>query len=272
MWKWLRVIVVVVCILLFWCCPVLADNSADVTITASGFIVATPSGLILTYINPNQVQIDWTKGASANNTMVRGAVGREPTSRTDGYLVYYGTGTSANDTGVSFEETAAPIYYRAWSQADGGLWESTGISGFIEGGGMTLIALFLLALVLSAFVIWGKTPNLVITTMATGAWAVIWWYSINNPMTGMAIGSIGNQFLVMVCVVGLIGMPLTYFMRTGNDRKQSRQNQYKERIQSGDLSEAETVSRGRTNDMGDLSASEYKTYIHSKLHRPNRRT
>lgn len=244
----------------------MADTSADVTVTATGYVVGAPGGLILTYLDANTTGISWIKGVYADKTMVRGAVGRLPTSRTDGYLVYYGTGVSANDTGVSFEETAAPIYYRAWSQNAGGVWEEGGISGFIEGGQVTYIALFFIVLVLSGFVIWGRNPNMIVAIMSAGMWAVLLWYNIQNPITGMATGSTGSQMLVMIFGVGIIAMPLITVMRMNNNKREYKQYQYDQKIKRGDLSEVETITRGRSNDIEDMSASEYKQYLHGKLH------
>lgn len=131
-------ILLAICLLGMPVIDALAEGS-EVDITVSAFIVGTPGGLILTYISDYEVGIEWTMGEDAVNTMVRGAVGRLPENREDGYLVYYGDEASCSDTGVSLDETAAAVYYRAWSQNAGGSWEVEGISDSIEGVGMTLI-------------------------------------------------------------------------------------------------------------------------------------
>jgi len=66
----------------------------------------------------SQINLTWTKGAGANNTLVRGKSGSYPTSYSDGVQIYYGTGTSANLTGLSPNTT---IYFRAWSETSGKL-------------------------------------------------------------------------------------------------------------------------------------------------------
>ena len=116
-----------------------------VTITVSKWIVGTPSGLILTYISDYEVGISWTKGEDAVNTMIRAAYGRVPTSRTDGYLVYYDDGVIASDTGVNFDEGVSDVYYRAWSESAEGFWEEVGTTNFMENPHMLLIALVGLA-------------------------------------------------------------------------------------------------------------------------------
>lgn len=127
--------------------PVSAGTSANVVITATGVVIAAPGGFTLTYITDYEVGIDWTKAPGAVNTMVRAAVGRYPSSTTDGYLVYYGNGTSATDTGVSLDETPAAVYYRAWSENVNGIFSPVWAEGTMEGAGMMLLFLGLMALV-----------------------------------------------------------------------------------------------------------------------------
>lgn len=122
---------------------------ADVTVTASPyFFVLPPQGFFVYYISDYEVGIEWTKPAQAENTLIRAAIGRLPTDRDDGYLVYYGTGTNTTDKGVSLDETLAPTFYRAWSQRDDGHWEEIGASDLIEGVGVILGILGLIAVVL----------------------------------------------------------------------------------------------------------------------------
>lgn len=101
--------------------PTEAATTQDVTITATGIICGTPSGLTLTYVNDNQVDIDWVVGVGSDSTLIRAAYGHYPTSTTDGYLVYQGAGNHAHDTGVSLADEVQGIYYRAWA-GKGGVW------------------------------------------------------------------------------------------------------------------------------------------------------
>lgn len=159
MWKWLVVCAILITAVLIPT-SALAGTTADVTITATGIVVGAPGGLTLTYISDYEVGISWTKGTDAENTMIRAAYGRTPGSRTDGYLVYYGPGDGQeeiiSDTGVSLDETATPVYYRAWSQNASGGWENEGVSGFIEGIGVTTIAFIILALGVVGIAMWKK--------------------------------------------------------------------------------------------------------------------
>lgn len=130
---------------------VLAD-SPQVDITVAALIIGYPGNFTVTYVNDHQVDISWTNPIGGNNTMVRGAVGRYPTSMTDGYLVYLGNGTSCSDTGVSLDETAALVYYIAWTQNNAGVWSALYSGGSIGGIGMVIIGEAVILLVLLAMI------------------------------------------------------------------------------------------------------------------------
>jgi hypothetical protein len=63
-----------------------------------------------------QVDLSWTKGEGAARTMIRQKTGDYPTDRSDGTEVYFDTGTSVSDTGLSPNTT---YYYKAWSEVTG---------------------------------------------------------------------------------------------------------------------------------------------------------
>lgn len=69
-----------------------------------------------TFIGDTQITLSWTKGEGAEKTMIRRQIGDFPVDRDDGVLVYFDTGTSFTDTGLSPETT---YYYRAWSYVSG---------------------------------------------------------------------------------------------------------------------------------------------------------
>jgi len=145
--RWLILVAVILsCFLMV--APVDAATTQDVTVTASGFICGTPSGLILTYVNDNQVDIDWTVGVGSDSTMIRAAYGHYPTSTTDGYLVFQGAGNHAHDTGVSLADEVQGIYYRAWA-GKAGVWTLNYASNWF-GDNVMLIGnmLFLLGFIL----------------------------------------------------------------------------------------------------------------------------
>jgi hypothetical protein len=174
--RWLRILLLSVLISGCLLVPVAAQAANPVvTIHVSAWVVGAPSGLVITYVSDTQVDLEWVKGAGAAKTMVRAKYGSMPTSRTDGYEVYYDTGTSCSDTGVNFEESASTVYYQLYSQNGAGAWEDEGVSGFLENPNMLLIALIVLALGLTVTGYMLKKSFLAFA--ATGAWFVLAIYS-----------------------------------------------------------------------------------------------
>lgn len=177
MWRWLWLVLLVVC---FWLMPspVLAESSDSVTITAVGYICEAPGGFTVTYINDYEVGLSWTKGEDAVNTMVRARYGSMPEDREDGYLVYYGEGNYATDTGINIDELVTPVYYRAWSQNAKGVWEEGETTGFMEAKYMQLLALVVLTLglMVTAFVL----KQGILYFSSVGAWVILGAYSFSQ--------------------------------------------------------------------------------------------
>jgi hypothetical protein len=122
MWKLVIIIAIVLCTVLIPC-AVEAATSVDVVITATGIVIAPPTGFTVSYVSDFETHLSWINPANSMATMIRAAYGHVPTSMTDGYLVYNGAGTSFNDTAVSLTMPDI-IYYRAWSQRNDGVWGS----------------------------------------------------------------------------------------------------------------------------------------------------
>ncbi len=75
-----------------------------------------PTSFFATTYDQAQIDLSWAKGVGANNTYIVRKIGSYPIDRTDGTIVYNGTGTSYSDTGLS---QSTQYYYRAWSFAQG---------------------------------------------------------------------------------------------------------------------------------------------------------
>lgn len=184
----------------------LADTSAGVVITVSGNVsglLGLPSNFTVTYINDCEIQITWTKGLGATNTMVRSAVGREPVDRYDGRLIYYGTGTSVNDIFCT-QVVDKPIYYTAWSEGVGG-WAGDPATGNVAGGReVTLIGFVVFGLGLT----WFATSRrfLIWNIAAAVTWVALWSYMKANPPGGIAEGSSVQLIIMLVPWILAVGV------------------------------------------------------------------
>jgi hypothetical protein len=177
-------------------------------VSESRFIIgwwalSAPTNLLLTYISDNEVDVSWTKGYGAENTMVRAAGGRLPADRSDGYLVYYGDGTSATDYEADLEQQV--VWYRAWSQDAGSSWEDEGIWDSIGGMSIALVVLGMLAAGLTIAMF--ATRRMLLGFPAGVFWAVLagfsyqqststwdWQYILFFASIGMTIFAIYAAF------------------------------------------------------------------------------
>jgi len=75
-----------------------------------------PTSFNASTVNTTQIDLSWTKGNGAQKTKIQRKEGSYPTDRNDGTQVYFDTGTSTPDTGLTPGTT---YYYRAWSYVAG---------------------------------------------------------------------------------------------------------------------------------------------------------
>ena len=179
------------------------SKDADVEVLATpNYSGRAPTALEVTFISPTQIDIRWTKGGSQNNTMIRVADNDYPADVTDGYLLYYDTGSSWSDNATNFDEYFGKKYYRAWGDNSTDGWSTTFVSAELENPAVdelvTQMSVFnslipwamgFLALVLLSVISFWK-PN-VILFMITGAMAILFgfnWYKANNINMGLSIG------------------------------------------------------------------------------------
>jgi len=103
-----------------------AKNSAG---TASGseltFLTKpdAPTSFSAAPAGTTQINLSWTKGSGAQKTKIQRKQGSYPSNKDDGTQVYFDTGTTALDTGLTPGTT---YYYRAWSYVQGSeQWSDT---------------------------------------------------------------------------------------------------------------------------------------------------
>lgn len=79
-----------------------------------------PANLNRTIVSNSQIDLTWTKGDGANRTKLLRKTGDYPSNYddADATVVYFDTGTSCSDTGLSLDTTL--YYYRAWSEVTDG--------------------------------------------------------------------------------------------------------------------------------------------------------
>lgn len=198
-----------VSIALTWVGPVLAGSTHNIDITAQGSDNGTVPGppedfdavLVANYedVDVGDVEITWTKGSAATDTIIRGKVGSYPDNYTDGYPVYDGDGIEATDW-IDLSLMDAVVYYRAWS------WNVYGYSAlyaedFVEGGGIAMgnvLLLFPIVGLLAGMTVFGdwrrSWPAII---MASFGWFLLaGWGMMQSDAVGdgyfiLAIVSIG---------------------------------------------------------------------------------
>ena len=199
--KWIVVLVALVCSLV----PAAVWGSQYVDITAIGNdpldTPGPPQNFDAAWVSNYQVDISWTKGTYANTTIVIAKIGEYPTSITDGYEVYNGTGDNATDwLDISLLDGA--VYYRAWSHNDIG-YSATYAEDFVEGGGtgmaqaLILIPLVLIALGLTVAGYFRQDRGWPIVFAAIVPWLAL-------PVWGFGQASSGTDVYALVGYVGIV--------------------------------------------------------------------
>jgi len=248
---------------------VLADTNVDVSVYAKGLASAGITNFTIIYVSDTQLDFTWGYGANTTQVMIRAKYGSYPadiadnaTAPTDGYLVYYGGATSANDTSMDFDANPGPIYYRAWGWSPVFGWGLVPEEGSQEARIVTYIALFILALSLTIISI--RWYNLLLSLFASVAWLFLWRYNLSTPLGDVAIGSIEQEWLTYLFIGMAIVIMMLFFWRRSRmsgSRGQTRG------FDSAVPPEEEVGQGGRMSE----SVDEYRARIHAALHPPPRR-
>jgi hypothetical protein len=170
-----------------------AATTADIVVTAYGYICGSPSGLVISYTGEDYVDIDWVKGVGAQNTMIRVGHTGYPTSLTDGGLVYTGNGTHTQYV-INYErlltnEEYEGLYFIAWSQRADGVWETigatTGASSFWQDVNMLFLIVCAIVLTLTFYAF--KLKNIGLSVVSAFGWAGLGIQQLNLYYTFASI-------------------------------------------------------------------------------------
>jgi len=132
-----------------------------------------PTNFRATQTGPGSYNLTWTQGIGANWTIVRGSEDGYPTSITDGYLVYNGTGEYVGVSGLDVSSTS--YYYSAWSENVHGIslsYARTRIQGAVS---IAFIALMIIPLGLTAAMF--ATKNMMLGFPCGIFWGVLGGYA-----------------------------------------------------------------------------------------------
>jgi len=273
--KWLRVLIAVVYVVAVLAIPLtaLASEVADITITATPIFTAGIINFQVTYINDQRLDFSWGYGIGATKIMIRAKYGDYPsdipdesTTPTDGYEVYYGNGVTASDTSVDFDQSPGPIYIKAWGQKADGTWYTTADTGQEEGMGMTLLALSILALGLTAAMF--ATKNMMLGFPCVIFWGVMGGYSYTRSSTTW-----DWQYLLFFAAMG---MAIFSAIAMYALRKRDLDPPKGDYLDSGSFID-EGPSRGKGGQGATLAAEpeEYEEYMNDDMdmvYRPSKRT
>jgi hypothetical protein len=92
-----------------------------------------PGSFIATASSDTAIELSWVKGEGALRTMIRRQTGSYPDGVNEGDEVYFDTGITVIDTGLSPGTT---YYYRAWSEVTGSQqWSDGYAEAFATTGG-----------------------------------------------------------------------------------------------------------------------------------------
>ena len=146
--------------------------------------------------------------------MVRGKYGGYPadipndtTDPSDGYLVYYGSGSLVSDTSMNFDQNPGLLYYKAWAQKADGTWYIATGTGSKESRVVLFIGMIFLVfgLTIASFTLKG-----IIAPILRLASAILWIIMIpimlsqNWTTTNTYLPTAISYFCIIMCIVMVI--------------------------------------------------------------------
>jgi len=137
------------------------------------------SSLTATSLSEHEILLSWYTGSAINSTTIRAAIGRVPTSITDGYLVYSGSGTNTTDWVSNLEMLDNKLYYAAWGTDSNGTWTPSATT-YIEGVGMKLIAIIVMCVAMMVWAWQKKQVSLLFMSLMCWLGFTAYMYSLTS--------------------------------------------------------------------------------------------
>jgi len=234
----------------------------------------------VTLISDTQVDFTWGFADNFDRIMIRGKYGQYPanipdinTAPTDGYLVYYGTGTSTTDTSMDFDENPGALYYRAWGQKVDGTWAIVPYQSSKESAELQLLAVigFTVFLTWLGYYLGTKSRNILLGLVGSIGWIILLVYDLNvsatSPLFGFAKGSFGDQCIIYICYIMMILIPLCVLVRIRS--QDSMESKGYDITPDGGVAGSPRPTMPTRNGIMDMSNEDYRAYIRNRSNRLN---
>jgi hypothetical protein len=170
----------------------LAADSVEISVIAQGIASAGIFNFKIVYVTEQRFDLSWILGSNVTSVMIRAKYNKYPNDITstnetpsDGYLVYYGNGTSVSDTSMDLDQNPGGIYYRAWAQLGDGSWVITPSQDWKESKVMTLLGVLAIA---SVFTMVGIKYK-IMRTVAAVAWIFVGLYWLQARPSSITAGT-----------------------------------------------------------------------------------
>jgi hypothetical protein len=217
-WKWLVTILITIGLSIT---PSIVLGDAIITVTNTTWFSSGITSFTVTYVSDTEIDLSWTTDRTIANVMVRAKYGTPPanppdanTAPSDGYLVYYGSGTSAVDTSMDMNQNMGTLYYSIWGQNADGTWNLIHYSGSAESREMLLLAFlgtFIGLIFVNAMVRRASFLPLRIILALTFVIPLIW--VTQSPPVPFAVGSSLTTAVVVLIIGALLIFLFSSFRR-----------------------------------------------------------
>ena len=221
-------ILAVVVLVLLNVTPVLAATTAVVSILGVPAYSGGISNFIVTYVSDTKMDLSWTLSGDAVNIMVRAKYGSYPanppdehTAPSDGYSVYYGSGSSTVDTSMSMDQNPGTLYYSAWAQRANGTWYVTASTGSEESRVVLFLTFVVIALGLTIAAFVAKTSASGMLRIASViAWIIMIPLSFAQSWpTSNTYLPIAVAFFCAAMMLIMVVATVTYYIDWRNTRR-----------------------------------------------------